>query len=116
MAANGTILIVEDEPAIRRLHGRCLTDAGYTCVEAETIRAGAVDYLVKPVTPADLLKAVAGAKQLPKPVPAAPKPRVAMPTQTAHVPATLTSLEDVWIGVKEPIIDDLFRAMFAMGA
>jgi twitching motility protein PilT len=167
------VLIVEDEPAVRRLHGRLLTDAGYTCIETETIsdglaalqrmpidvalldvrlpngsgmvlahqihehfpataaimvtgvaefssaqeamRAGAVDYLVKPV-PADvLLKAVAAAETH-RALAAAAKP--ARPTFTAPKPAAAPETDvDVWIGSHQSSpIDEMFRAMCALGA
>jgi twitching motility protein PilT len=175
MAHNKTILIVEDEPAVRRLHERVLSQAGHTCVEAETVsdalaamqqrpidialldvhmpsgsglvlahqfreyfpatavvmvtgvaefstateamRAGALDYLLKPVSAEVLLKAVDTAASRGRPAVAADAaPRLSPPAPAAAA-ADATLPADVWIGTKEsPAIDKLFRAMCEAGA
>jgi twitching motility protein PilT len=172
------MLIVDDEPAVRRIHRKWLTDAGYQCIEAETVsealevlqrepigvalldvrlpsgsglvlahqihehypatavvmvsavaefstateamRAGAVDYLVKPVPPDALLKAVAHAARrrgAPAAAPAAgPAPSLPPSAHPLTAAAAGTPEQDRSAAVAEPAIDRLFRAMCATGA
>src|SRR6185436_8994128 len=167
----GTILIVEDEPAIRRLHARSLIDSGYECVETETVnealavfqqrpidvavldvrtpsgsglvlahqiheyykstvvivatdvadfstateamRAGAVDYLVKPI-PADTLSKSVARAMARKRAFAPTSPAAAAPVSVAPAAAQATATKRA--DGKEPAIDALFRAMCATGA
>jgi twitching motility protein PilT len=168
------VLIVDDEPSVRRLHDRWLTGAGYQCVQAETLtealsmleqhrvdvalldvrlptgsgvllahqirehfpwtaaimvtaiadfstvteamRAGAVDYLTKPLPAEVLLKSVAHALQVRRAAPVArraPEPHTE-PEDRLRTP--VFTLPAARPQRAEARIDGLFRTMVALGA
>ena len=160
MIAASKVLVLDDDPAVRRLHERWLASGGYSAVGAETIsdaltllrqepidvalldvrlptgsglllahqlrehfprtsaimvtgvaefstateamRAGAADYLVKPISAEALLKSVQQTIQ---------RKREAPPEETAAPAAPAPLVRDA-----EPRIDGMFRTMCAMGA
>ena len=167
------VLVVDDEPSVRRLHDRWLTNAGYQCVQAETLtealsmleqhhvdvalldvrlptgsgvvlahqirehfpwtavimvsavadfstvteamRAGAVDYLAKPLPADALLASVAHALKR-RTVPRAPalQPGPSAERRAGATPVFTSPV--VRAADAEPRIDALFRSMVELGA
>ena len=168
------VLVVDDEPSVRRLHDRWLTGAGYQCVQAETLtealsmleqhrvdvalldvrmptgsgvllahqirehfpwtavimvsaitdfstvteamRAGAVDYLAKPLPAEALLKSVSHALRARRPAPVVRDTQEPAAASPGPVTPLFTSSPSTAERRGDARIDALFRAMVALGA